>query len=287
MRAVVITGTSTGIGEACALQLDKLGWRVFAGVRKLQDGENLKKKASANLTPVIIDVTDEASIASAAETVATAVGQEGLQGLVNNAGIAVAGPLEFLPIAELRKQLDINVTGLLAVTQAFLPLLRKGNGRIVNIGSVSGLMASPMVGPYSASKFALEALTDSLRMELSPWKISVSIIEPSEIATPIWDKGLVAAQDLEKEMSAQAHEYYDPMIGAVKRVVKGASKNGAPTELVSTAVEHALSSPKPKTRYLVGKGSRLRKLIQRLPDRTRDRLIMGQLNKIINYKPKG
>src|SRR5439155_3574156 len=147
-KSIVITGASTGIGRACALRLDRMGFRVFAGVRKTEDGEALKQQASERLTPVVIDVTDVASIARAAEMVAAEVGEAGLAGLVNDAGIAVAGPLEFIPIEELRKQLEVNVIGQIAVTQVFLPLLRKGHGRIVNMGSISGRLAVPLLGPY-------------------------------------------------------------------------------------------------------------------------------------------
>ena len=186
--SVVITGASTGIGEACALHLDQLGWRVFAGVRKDSDGEALQRKASPRLMPVRIDVTDAASIAGAREIVARELGDRGLDGLVNNAGVVVAGPLEFVPMDDLRRQLEINVIGQIAVTQAFLSFVRTARGRIVNIGSVSGKMATPFVGPYAASKFAMEALTDALRCELRPWGIQVSIVEPGSIATPIWEK---------------------------------------------------------------------------------------------------
>src|SRR6266568_4897165 len=161
--SVVVTGASTGIGEACALRLDRRGFRVFAGVRREVDGGALKQKASSRLTPILLDVTDASSIKSAAAAVVAALGEEGLSGLVNNAGIAIAGPLEFLPIDELRRQFEVNVIGQIAVTQAFLPLLRKGHGRIVNMGSIAGKSALPFTGPYCASKFALEALTDSLR----------------------------------------------------------------------------------------------------------------------------
>ncbi len=171
---IVITGASSGIGEACALYLDGLGCRVFAGVRNPVDGESLKAKASARLMPVLLDVTDVASIDRAVETVKAAVG---MAGLVNTAGIGGGGPLEVVPPAELRKVLEVNVVGPVAVTQAFLPLLRLGRGRIVNMGSIAGLAATPFIGPYSASKFALEALTDAMRLELRPWGIHVSIVD--------------------------------------------------------------------------------------------------------------
>lgn len=195
-RAVVVTGASSGIGEACVLRLDGLGFRVFAGVRRQQDGDALRRKASERLAPVMLDVTDLLSAQSASDSVAAATGGVGLAGLVNNAGTAVAAPIEFLPLGELRRQLEVNVVGQIAVTQAFLPLLRQGSGRIMNIGSVSGRIASPLLGAYTASKFAMEGLTDTLRRELSPWGVAVSIVEPGRIATPIWEKSLKVADEL-------------------------------------------------------------------------------------------
>lgn len=177
-RSVVITGASTGIGAACALELDRRGFRVFAGVRKAADGLRLHEQASRWLAPLMIDVTDATSIAEAAKTVAAALDGGPLTGLVNNAGIVVGGPLETLPPSEFRRQLDVNVVGQLLVTQAFLPLLRAGRGRIVNIGSFSGRVGVPYSGAYAASKHALKAMTDSLRIELRRWKISVSTVEP-------------------------------------------------------------------------------------------------------------
>ena len=191
-RPVVVTGASTGIGEACALRLDKLGFTVFAGVRKDSDAEKLKQKASPRLTPIFLDVTDPESIASAVKIVTQIVGDRGLFGLVNNAGISIPSPLELIPIAEFQQQMQVNVTGQLAVTQAFLGLLRLRKGRIVNMGSISGRSATPFLGAYNISKFALEGFTDVLRMELRPWGISVSIIEPGAIATPIWEKSFAS-----------------------------------------------------------------------------------------------
>ena len=165
--AVVITGASTGIGRATALHLDRLGYRVFAGVRQEADAESIRQRSSARLSPVFLDVTAAASIQAAATLVAAEVGETGLAGVVNNAGIGLGGPLEFFPIDELRRQFEINIVGPLAVTQAFLPLIRRGRGRIVLVGSISSRRASPIAGPYNASKFALEALADALRLELS------------------------------------------------------------------------------------------------------------------------
>lgn len=273
-KSVVITGASTGIGRACALRLDRMGWRVFAGVRRPADGEALRAKASERLTPVEIDVTNEASIARAAEQAVEATGDEGLGGLVNNAGISVAGPLEFLPLEELRRQLEVNVTGQVAVTQAFLPLIRKGNGRIVFMGSISGRLATPFLGPYAASKFALEAIADALRVELRPWDIPVSIVEPGSIATPIWDKGQDAADELEQRLSPQGHELYDPAIAAVRQAARDAAARGVPPGRVARAVAHALTARRPKTRYLVGNDARLQlAMASLLPDRARDSMV--------------
>lgn len=279
-RTVVVTGASTGIGEACALRLDAQGWRVFAGVRREQDGQALQRKASERMTPVLLDVSDAASIAAAAENVAAAVGAAGLTGLVNNAGIAVAAPLEFLPIPELRRQLEVNVIGQVAVTQAFLPLIRQGHGRIVNIGSISGRIAAPFVGAYSASKFAMEALTDTLRVELRPWGLHVALVEPGGIATPIWERSIAAADETLKMLPQQAMEYYGAAIPAVRASAARTAKTGTPAVEVAKAVEHALSAARPKTRYVVGRGARFRvAVIARLPDRLRDALIARQLPK--------
>src|ERR1700730_7250159 len=194
-RAVVVTGASTGIGRATALHLDRLGFRVFAGVRREADAEELKKAATQRLSTLLIDVTDGDGVRAAAERVEQE-SPEGLAGLVNNAGIAVGGPLEFVPIDAVRYQFEVNVIGMVAVTQALLPSLRKGHGRIVNIGSVGGRTAAPFVGPYAASKHAVEAFTESLRQELRPWGIWVAVIEPGAIATPIWEKGKQGADQL-------------------------------------------------------------------------------------------
>lgn len=273
-KSVVITGASTGIGRACAVRLDRMGWQVFAGVRKPADGEALRAKASARLTPIEIDVTDAASIARAAERVAAATGAAGLAGLVNNAGISVAGPLEVLPLDEFRRQLEVNVTGQLAVTQAFMPLIRQAQGRIVFMGSVSGRLATPFVGAYSASKFALEAVADALRMELRPWEIEVSIVEPGSIATPIWEKGQAAADDLEATIGQQAHELYDAAITAVRKAARETGDRGIPADRVAKVVAHALAAKRPKTRYLVGRDARVQAIGRSLvPDRLRDRLI--------------
>ena len=276
-RAVVITGASTGIGEACAILLDRLGYRVFAGVRREEDSASLRRNASGRLTPIRLDVTDAASIAAAAALVTEALGDAGLAGLVNNAGIAVAAPLEFVPIDRLRAQLEVNVIGQIAVTQAFLPLIRRERGRIVNMSSVSGRLASPMVGPYTASKFALEALTDSMRVELRPWGIHVIAIEPGTIATPIWAKSAAAAEAMLATIPERAQTLYAPMIAGLRRHVASAGERGIPPEAVADVVADALAAPRPRTRYVVGRDARVGVLLAHLPDRARDWLIARRL----------
>jgi NAD(P)-dependent dehydrogenase (short-subunit alcohol dehydrogenase family) len=270
----VITGASTGIGAACALHLDRLGWRVFAGVRKQADAETLKAQGSPRLTPISLEITDTVSISTAASAVAGAVGQAGLAGLVNNAGIVVPGPIEFLPLPDLRRQLEINVVGQVAVTQAFLPLIRAGRGRIVNMGSIQGRMATPFAGAYSASKFALEALTDALRLELAPWGISVSIVEPSAVATPIWEKSAKTAEAMLDSVQPEALVLYAEAIEAVKRTAADAAKRAVDPVEVARVVEHALTAARPRTRYVVGREAKFRAAMALLvPDRVRDNLV--------------
>ena len=273
-QAVVITGGSTGIGAACAIHLDRLGFRVFAGVRKPEDGLALQKNSSDRLVPIALDVTDDSAIRKAHLLVSELTRTDGLYGLINNAGIAVVGPLEVVPIADLRRQLDVNVIGQVAVTQIFLPLLRQGRGRIINMGSIAGLSTMPLMGPYSASKYALEAITDALRLEVQQWGIHVSIIEPGAIATPIWNKSTVDAAEREAAIGDDLRTLYKPIVVAVRKIVEEASKRAVSSETVAMAVEAALTAPIPKTRYLVGNDAKLRALMARLlPDRTSDKLL--------------
>ncbi len=272
--AVVITGASTGIGAACAVHLATLGFRVFAGVRKTADGQALKGRVSGALTPLLLDVTDEASISRAAKEVDEAVGATGLYGLVNNAGIVVAGPLEILPLDELRKQLEVNVVGQLAVTQAFVPLLRRARGRLVNVGSISGRSASPALGPYAASKSALEALTHALRVELKPWGINVCLIEPGAVSTPIWEKSKAAGEELARRAPTEGHTLYAGLIAAVQKAAGHAARRAMPVQIVAEVVAQALTTPKPKTRYVVGRDAKIQAAAAwLLPDRLRDRLL--------------
>jgi NAD(P)-dependent dehydrogenase (short-subunit alcohol dehydrogenase family) len=237
--AVLVTGASTGIGAACALGLDRLGMRVFAGVRRAADGAALQRQASSRLTAVAIDVTDAGSIAGAARTITAVMGDAGLAGLVNNAGIAVPGPLEFLPLADLRRQLEINV-----------------------------------VGAYAASKFALEALTDALRVELRPWRIGVSIIEPGAIATPIWQKSAREGERLRAAMPPEATRLYAQALEALRQGAARSERDAIPPDAVVAAVVHALTATRPRTRYVIGRRAKVQAAIARwVPDRARDRLL--------------
>jgi NAD(P)-dependent dehydrogenase (short-subunit alcohol dehydrogenase family) len=267
----LVTGTSSGIGEATARHLAGLGFNVFAGVRKSEDGERV---AGPRIEPVIIDVTDDASVSAAAETIGAAVGNSGLAGLVNNAGIAVAGPLEFIDIAEFQRQLDVNVTGVLRTTQAMLPHLRNARGRIVNISSIGGRVAVPLVGPYAASKFALEGMSDSLRRELRPWGMHVALIEPGAVATPIWDKGVDQADEMDRDAPPEVRERYGEVIDAVRKASEKNRTDGVPPQEVAEAVAHALTADKPKTRYLVGRDAKMRApMAAVMPDRLMDAAI--------------
>ena len=224
--------------------------------------------APAGTTELLLDVTD----AGAIEAAAAAVGER-LDGLVDNAGIAIAAPLEHLPLDELRRQLEVNVVGQLAVTQAFLPALRAAKGRVVIVGSIAGTSALPFLGPYAISKFALEAMADALRLELAADGIHVSLIRPGTIATPIWSK----PQPLADTLTEEAKERYGQRLDAMRKAAAARAARAAPVESVVRAVEHALTSRRPRTRYLVGRDARIRAAIERLPDRLRDRVVSRAL----------
>jgi NAD(P)-dependent dehydrogenase (short-subunit alcohol dehydrogenase family) len=273
-KSVVITGASTGIGRACALHMDRLGWRVFAGIRQGSDAASLRAEGSNTLTPLFLDVTNAESVREAQEAVERSVGALGLSGLVNNAGVAYGGPVEFLELDEVRKAFEVNLFGVIAVTQAFLPLLRRGLGRVVNMSSISGWVASPFLSPYSTSKFALEALSDALRVEVHRWRIGVAVIEPGAIDTPIWSKGGQIVKHLIERASPEAMELYSE---AIQNTESGLKPHGIPAEHVARAVAHALTARRPKTRYAVGPDAPLVDLFRRLPDRVRDAYFIAHL----------
>jgi NAD(P)-dependent dehydrogenase (short-subunit alcohol dehydrogenase family) len=271
---ILVTGASTGIGRACALRFAELGYRVLAGVRKESDGEALRRECSGLIEPVLLDVTNLESIARAL----MAVGDQPLAGLINNAGIATLGPVELLPVDAWRKQFEVNVIGLVAVTQACLPALRLGRGRIVNVGSIADRCALPGSGPYDSSKFAVGAITDVLRMELRPWGISVALIEAGAIATPIWDKSQREADELNQQVGPERYALYRNLMETVRQDVAQFARTASPVAVVVKAVEHAMTARRPRTRYLVGKDTWLWRFLSWLPDRWRDRLILSKVH---------
>lgn len=270
--AVVVTGASTGIGRATALRLDSAGLRVFAGVRREEDADSLRRERPG-ITPLLLDVTDPDSLSNAVAAVGAAVGEAGLAGLVNNAGISGGSPTEFASIEDVRRILDVNVVGVMATTQAFLPLLRRGRGRLVCIGSIGGRFATPFLAAYSMSKSAVAAFCDCLRVELRPWGMRVALVEPGSIKTPIWDKGLT---ELEAQIAAwppQAMELYGDVIPRMRRITEQTASRAIPPDRVARAVEHALTASRPRTRYVVGVDAKAQAMIRRLPDRTRDAMV--------------
>jgi NAD(P)-dependent dehydrogenase (short-subunit alcohol dehydrogenase family) len=270
----LVTGASTGIGRATALRLDSEGWRVFAGVRREENGLSLQGAASERLTPVRLDVTDSAQIGAAAERIAPEVGPTGLDGLVNNAGIAVMGPLETISLEDFRGQIEVNLTGQLAVTQAMLPLIRSARGRIVFVSSIGGRMALPFGGPYHASKFGVEAVADCLRQELRPWRIGVAVIEPGSIDTEIWERGEGIAEAMAERAPDAQEELYGETLERFRGAVQRTAARGISAEKVAAAISHALSSRRPRTRYPVGADARGQALLERLlPDRLLDRAV--------------
>jgi NAD(P)-dependent dehydrogenase (short-subunit alcohol dehydrogenase family) len=274
---VFVTGTSTGIGAASALLLAEKGFRVFAGVRGDADGAALAARSSAKLTPVRIEITDEASISAAVETVEGAVGERGLFGLVNNAGIVKPAPLELQPMSEFRQQLEVNLIGQVAVTQAFLPLIRRGKGRIVNVGSIGGHIVLPLHGAYSASKFGMEAVSDALRLELRQWRIPVSHIDPGATETAIFGKTLKAIDEIAKTLREGGHPEYEGQISGVRRLVEATAADAAPVDDLAKTVAKALTAKKPKSRYLAGKGAEAAVTLARTAsDGMKDRAIVHE-----------
>jgi NAD(P)-dependent dehydrogenase (short-subunit alcohol dehydrogenase family) len=265
---VLVTGASTGIGESTARHLRELGFDVVAGVRKDEDAERL---GAAGLQTVKLDVTDAAQV----DALRARFRDSGLAGLVNNAGMAVAGPLEFVPIDSLRHQLDVNLIGQVAVTQAALPALRRARGRIVNVSSIGGRIALPLVSPYSASKFALEGVSDSLRRELRHLGVDVILIEPGGVKTPIWKKGSALADEMAADMPPEAVQLYGPMMDFLRaETVKIGERTGIDAIEVAKVIGTAMTASRPKTRYLVGREAKSRWAVaKRIPDRAMDSLI--------------
>jgi NAD(P)-dependent dehydrogenase (short-subunit alcohol dehydrogenase family) len=281
MPVALITGASTGIGRATALRLARSGWTVLAGVRDSAAGEALMAEAPAagRVVVLTLDVTDAGQIAQAARAVDEETGLPGspstgrLDALVNNAGIGVGGPLELIALDDLHRQFDVNVFGQVAVTQAMLPALRRAGGRIVLVSSIGGRVAMPFTAPYAASKHAIEAIGDTLRVELHSSKVQVAIIEMASVATPIWDKAHADAERVSIPSELEAE--YGPVAAAMDKVLTDAARRGIPPEQVAGAIEQALTARRMKARYLVGRQARAMLLAKRLlPDHVFDRLAL-------------
>ncbi|MGW8377521.1 SDR family oxidoreductase [Streptomyces sp. ODS28] len=273
-RSVLVTGASSGLGKACALTLARSGFRVFAGVRDLAAGEELAAEAGAGrITPLRIDVTDGETIDAAVREVTAALGGQGLWALVNNAGIAVSAPLECVTPERLRSQLDTNVVGQLAVTQGFLPLLRRAGGRVVNVTSGLGSVALPYMGAYAAAQFAKEAISDVLRRELRPHGVAVSVVQPGAIMTPIWGKLAHGARtSLDALPEAVLELYRIPFNRFLHQNEQHARHSRTTPEDFARAVLRALTAEEPRTRYRVGRDAVSSGVLKRvLPDKALDR----------------
>jgi NAD(P)-dependent dehydrogenase (short-subunit alcohol dehydrogenase family) len=268
---VIVTGASTGIGHATALHLRDLGFSVLAGVRRDEDAERLRDHG---VTPMRLDVTVAEQIAAARAE----LGDQPLAGLVNNAGYTCSGPLEFVPVEDLRRQFDVNVVGQLAVIQTFLDALRAGRGRIVNIGSTAGLLATPITGPYVASKFALEGMTDVLRRELLLQGIKVVMVEPGGVKTPLIRKTGEEFERVHRDGSPELVERYGAMITtALEFTTKIDRHTGVDANVVARVIGKALTTRRPRTRYLVGRDAIAASMAKFVPDRVVDRLLIGMI----------
>jgi NAD(P)-dependent dehydrogenase (short-subunit alcohol dehydrogenase family) len=276
-RSVLISGASTGIGAATALRLAARGWQVYAGVRRERDGDALVARANGTIVPVMLDVTHEASIAAAVAAVRERAAGATLDAVINNAGIAIPGPLEALPDDELRRQFDVNFFGAIALARATLGDLRASRGRLINVSSIAGKSALPFAGAYSASKFALEAASDALRIELAPSGIRVILIEPGAIKTPIWDRAAAAADALFARASDEHRTIYGDAIDAMQTLTARIAAQGSSARAVADAIVQAAESPNPRARYLIGIATRLQLVMARLPEPMRDFLFSYSL----------
>ena len=273
-RSAVVAGAAGAVGGATCRELVRRGWRVFGGVRSEAAAERLDQ-AEGRIVPVAFDVTDEASLAAAAERVELELGGSGLHGLVNAVGIVVRGPLELVPLSALRRQFEVNVFGHVAVVQAFLPALRRGRGRIVNVGAASGRVTIPFLGAISASKTALESITDALRMELKHFGIAVSLVDPSHLYTGIFAKADAAAARDGYAGTPAVLDLYGPALQETREAIAKQKRN--PVEKAVTPIVKALTERRPRTRYLAGRDAHLLEMVRHLPDGVRDRMLMSSM----------
>ncbi len=272
-KTVLITGTSSGIGRACAEEMAGRGWRVLATVRRESDGEEVRALSPDLIEPLILDVTDLDAIAALAEK----VGGE-LHGLVNNAGLALAGPLEHLPIEDVKQQLDVMLLAPFALTKAMIPALRASRGRVVMIGSIGGRTTLPFNGPYHAAKAGIDGFAGALRQELDPFGVQVSLIEPGSIKTRIWGKAIEEGEKLRDSLPEEGKRDYGDRIDRMAKAAAESDRRGIPPQKVADVVAHALTAEKPRTRYLVGIDARVQAALRAaLPDRALDR-VLGQVS---------
>jgi len=275
--AVLVTGASRGLGRSISMALNARGYRVFAGVRKPTDADSLRNASDGQISPIILDVTQMESVAAAFQVVSAEIGDTGLAGLVNNAGVLVFGPVEEVPIRVVEEQFRVNLFGVIGVTQRFLPLLRRARGRIVNMSSIKGLISMPFFGIYSASKFALEAISDALRMELQPWGISVSIVEPGLAASNIRGTGVQQWTENLQLLSAEQRKLYEPLLEKSREIIASFERTAAGHEHVTRAVLDALTSEAPQTRSMVGPDVSQWGEMLKLPDIERDSALLSLL----------
>ncbi len=269
MPTVLVTGAARGIGRVTVLRLAKAGWTVMAGVRRLEDGQQLAQGHPGQIKPVELDVTSEQHIAALSEHIPSR-----LDALVNNAGVVVGGPIEALALSELRRQLEVNLVGQVAVTQAVLPHLREARGRIAFVSSVSGRVATPMMGAYNASKFGLEGMADALRMELAPWGIRVMLIEPAQTDTDLWRKAIDVFDQEVAALSPRHRELYAKHAAGFRKTIPRSQRIAAPVESVAATIEKALTARRPAARYVVGASARIQAVLAGLtPTPLRDRAL--------------
>jgi len=282
---ILITGASKGIGRACAIYFSRIGFKVFAGFRKEEDGIELSKINNL-IIPVKLDVTDRKMLKQAYNQVSLQLKGEGLTALVNNAGEGMAGPLEFLEDSNFRQQLDVNLFGPLAVTQIFLPLIRKCHGRIIMVGSMGSRVAHPLMGAYSASKFALRALTDTFRMELQSCGIFVSMVDPGNTATSIWEKALAETKKIHEALPADGKERYGKAMEHTLNLFANIHQICSPPETVAAVIGRAVLSRHPRRNYLAGKDAHMLVLFSRLlPGNFIDNLLRKNFG-LISNEPK-
>lgn len=266
---VLVTGTSSGIGRACAVELAQRGFHVLAGVRTDVDADAVRALHPDRIEPLLLDVTDREAIERLPERVGGA-----LAGLVNNAGYARPGPVEYVSVDDIRRQLDVMLVAPFALVHTLLPALRHARGRVVNIGSIGGRIGLPFNSPYNAAKAGIASMSDSLRQELGPVGVHVALVEPGSIATDIWDRGITAGDELLEALPEEGRRLYGERLDRLRKAAEMMAKRGVPPAKVADVVAHALTAERPRTRYLVGVDARAQALLRAaLPDRALDAVI--------------